>query len=131
MRRRLLALALVFLPVQGSASTLVAGASPGHSHCSGDVCRCAARGPSHCPPKRQASIPSCHETRAPLGALVQAAGCQGSQDEAGAPVSTRPQLAPAPFDVGPAFRTSALAPVPPRPARPGFVQIDLPPPRTA
>lgn len=126
MRRRLLALALALLPVEGSAATLVAGAPSGHAHCSGSVCRCA----SHCPPKKQAA-PSCHEREAPLGALMHGARCQGEPDEASAPVSSRPQVTPAPFDVGPAFRASALAVAPETGVRAGFLQIDFPPPRTA
>ena len=126
MRRRLLALALALLPVQGSAATLVAGAPAGHSHCAGDVCRCV----SHCPPKKPAAR-SCHEAEAPLGALIQAAPCGGAEEEAAAPVSTRPQMTPAPFDVGPAFATFALAPDTAAGALPGYLHIDLPPPRTA
>ena len=127
MRRRLLALALALLPLEGSAATLVAGAPAGHAHCAGDVCRCV----SHCPTKKPAAPRSCHEVEAPLGAAIQAASCHGAQDEAGAPVSTRPQVTPEPFDLGPAFRTFALAAVPATGALPGFLQIDLPPPRTA
>jgi heme A synthase len=123
--RRLLALALALLPVQGSAATLVAGAPSGHAHCTGDVCRCV----SHCPPKKTAARP-CHEAEAPRGALVQAATC-GAQEEAAAPVSTRPQVTPAPFVLGPAFRTFELATSAATGALPGFLQIDLPPPRTA
>ena len=132
MRRRLLALALVFLPVQGSATALVSGARTGHSHCSGQVCRCGS-GPSratHCPPKKAAAA-SCHQNADPLGALMQAAGCHGAQDEASAPVSSRPQVVPTPFDVGPAFRSFVLAATLATGARPGFLQIDLPPPRIA
>jgi hypothetical protein len=126
MRRRLLALALALLPLQGSAATLAAGTPDGHSHCTGDVCRCV----SHCPPKKPAAR-SCHEVEGPLGALIQSAPCHGAQDEAAAPVSTRPQVTPAPFDVGPAFRTFTLAASAATAVLPGFLQIDLPPPRTA
>jgi hypothetical protein len=124
MLRRLLALALALLPLQGAA-TLVTEAPSDHAHCSGTVCRCV----SHCPPKKKAARP-CHEAAAPLGALVQSAGCRTGQDEAAAPVSTRPHVTPAPFDLGPAFKSVALAVPAASPALPGFLQIDLPPPRT-
>jgi hypothetical protein len=125
--RRLLALALVLLPLQGSAATLVAGAPEGHAHCSGDACRCV----SHCPPKKPSASLPCHETEAPLGALLQAARCHGGQDEAAAPVSSRPQLTPAPLAASPELLTFALATAAPAGALPGFLHIDLPPPRTA
>lgn len=125
--RRLLALLLVFLPVQGSAATLLSGRATGHAHCSGDVCRCA----SHCPPKKPAAARSCHEAEAPLGALLHGARCGGDADGSAAPVSSRPQVTPEPFDVGPAFRSAALVVGAETDARAGFLQIDLPPPRTA
>ena len=124
MLRRVLALALALLPLHGSAATLLAGEPAGHAHCTGEVCRCV----SHCPPKKAAAR-SCHEPEAPKGALIQAAGCQGAQDETAPPVASRPHLTPDPFDVGPAFHTSTLVPPSASGALSGFSQIDLPPPR--
>jgi hypothetical protein len=123
MRRRLLAFALALLPVHGSAAVLFAGPAS-HAHCTGDLCRCA----SHCPPKKPSSMP-CHGTEEPLGALIQSAGCHAGQDAAGAPVSSRPQVTPQPFDLGPAFGTFTLASSAATGALPGFLHIDLPPPR--
>jgi hypothetical protein len=128
--KRLLALAVVLLPVPGSAFSLVAPASS--SHCGAAVCRCA----HHCPMSRkpagaarQAAAP-CHEEAPLASAYWQQGPCGAEQPNPEAPPPVRPHVAES------AYAVAALAPAAPirspertAPAA-GFVRLVLQPPRT-
>ena len=129
--RRLLALAVVLLPVPGSAFSLIVPASA--AHCGERVCKCA----HHCPMTRKPAAggptmaaPSCHE-EAPLASTFwQPGACGAAQPGPEAPPPVRPHVAEAASDVAPAPRASERVPVErTRPAA-GFLEIVLQPPRT-
>jgi hypothetical protein len=127
--RRLLALAVVLLPVPGSAFSLMS--PPSAAHCGERVCKCA----HHCPMSRKpaagtAAKPSCHEEAPSASRFWQQGPCGAAQGSAEAPPPVRPHVAEGTFTVA-TFAPSASLPPPPRgePAS-GFLDRLLLPPRT-
>jgi hypothetical protein len=127
--QRVLALAVVSLPVPGSAFSLIA--PPGGAHCGEQVCRCAHHCPMRTPAERaQKAKPSCHEEAPAAATFWQPGGCGAPPQGTEAPPPVRPHVAEAAFDLGPADVGAApIVPLWLDPAA-GFRTIDLPPPRT-
>jgi hypothetical protein len=128
--RRLLALAVVLLPVPGSAFSLMVPASV--AHCGERVCKCA----HHCPMTRKpaqgaaAAKPSCHEEAPAASTFWRPGACGAAQASPEAPPPVRPHVQEASFDFTPIPRaTSARTAERIDPAA-GFLEIVLQPPRT-
>ncbi|MET0555618.1 MAG: hypothetical protein ABW221_21440 [Vicinamibacteria bacterium] len=128
--KRLLALAVVLLPVPGGAFSLVVPASA--SHCGERVCRCA----HHCPMTRKPAgeagkkaAPSCHQ-EAPLASTFwQPGACGAAQPGAEAPPPVRPHVAEAGTDFTPLPRAVSVRSAERIHPAAGFVEIVLQPPR--
>ena len=129
--RRLLALAVVLLPVPGSAFSLIVPASA--AHCGERVCKCA----HHCPMTRKPAAgspakaaPSCHE-EAPLATTFwQPGACGAAQPSPEAPPPVRPHVAEAAAGLTPPPCAPAALPTErTRPAA-GFLEGVWLPPRT-
>jgi hypothetical protein len=122
--RRLLAIVLLAVPFQAPSMAFAASADHGRGRCSDHVCACR----HHCAPKKK-PVRRCHggaatETEASFKSL-----CRHGQ-EAANPVAVRPHVMPAPLAYAPAAASQGLS-VPLRAhASAGFLDIDLPPPRT-
>ena len=129
--RRLLALAVVLLPVPGSAFSLIVPASA--AHCGERVCKCA----HHCPMTRKPAVdgqkkaaPSCHEEAPPVSAFWQPGACGAAQPSPEAPPPVRPHVAEAGAGFTPAPRTAVVLPAERIDPAAGFLEIVLQPPRT-
>jgi hypothetical protein len=122
--RRLVAMALVFLPLQGFVSAAFAsGDTHKHGTCTDHVCACVR----HCPPKKAAAH-SCHES-APVSPLAFEPGrCQHGGTGTAAPV-VAPHIVPATVETGAAFVTAPAVVARPSEPRRGFLHVDRKPPR--
>jgi hypothetical protein len=127
--RRLLALAVVLLPVPGSAFSLIVPASA--AHCGERVCKCA----HHCPMTRkpvEGAQPkaSCHEEAPAVSTFWQPGACGAAQPGPEAPPPVRPHVAEAGAGFTPAPRTAVVLPAERIDPAAGFLEIVLQPPRT-
>jgi hypothetical protein len=128
--KRLLALAMVLLPVPGSAFSLMVPASS--AHCGERVCKCA----HHCPMTRKPAdgqkkaAPSCHQEAPAVSTFWQPGACGAAQPGPEAPPPVRPHVAEAGTDFTPAPRTAAIGAAERVDPAAGFVEIVLQPPRT-
>jgi hypothetical protein len=129
--RRLLALAVVLLPVPGSAFSLIV--PPSAAHCGERVCKCA----HHCPMTRKPAVdgqkkaaPSCHEEAPVASTYWQQGACGAAQQSPEAPPPVRPHVAESASDLTPPPCAPAARPTErTRPAA-GFLEIVIQPPRT-
>lgn len=127
--RRLLALAVVLLPVPGGAFSLMVPASV--EHCGERVCKCA----HHCAPRKaaeRAQKPApCHEEPAPAArSFFEPGPCGAGRATAEAPPPVRPHLAEGRFDFTPLGRATAPEPAERLDPSSGFLDTLLQPPRT-
>lgn len=121
--RRLLALWLALLPLQGYASVVFAAESGTHGQCTDHVCACMR----HCPPKK-AGGHGCHEAAPASAFSLEPGRCDHPTDGTVAP-SVEPHVVPVAALLGRAFdRAPTVIAAAPRPHT-GFLHIDLQPPR--
>jgi hypothetical protein len=129
--RRLLALAVVLLPVPGSAFSLMVPTSA--AHCGERVCKCA----HHCPMTRKPAAggekkaaPSCHQEAPSARIFWQPGACGAAQPSPEAPPPVRPHVAETASDFTPAPRAAAARSAERTDPAAGFLEIVLQPPRT-
>jgi hypothetical protein len=127
--RRLLALLLALMPIEGAAATIVAnGVSVAHGACTDHVCSCVKKAA----PSAPAGHRKCHGDDAPAEptSLLKGFGCNhGDGDGVVSPALTRPHLLPFAVEVDPGFQSADLVGRRPAPPLAGFPHLDRKPPR--
>ncbi len=123
--RRATAVLLAVIPLHAAAAAVGVPVRDAHGQCTDHLCRCA---------RHEAPAPNttshCHEEPEDASACrLEHAGCDHGQ-LAAAPEVTRPHLIPPTVAVATTHDAAAVASCADDDAAAGFLDIDLPPPRT-